>query len=129
MVVNTLRDSVGALAGQLGSLVPDQLVDAADTAVRTLPGGDAIAAVGREMAQPDRVIEAAQVLVGAGVIRLDRPDDALRAARVLLDRKMTPAAGFVVSAIRYPDETAIVFLEDEHPPGSIEEGLLEHRRP
>ena len=25
------------------------------------------------------------------------------------------------------DETAIVFLEDEYPPGSIEEGLLEHR--
>ena len=28
-----------------------------------------------------------------------------------------------------PDETAVVLLEDEHPPGSIEEGLLEHGGP
>ena len=108
MVVDTLRKSVGTLADQLGGLVPDPLIDAADSAVRTLPGGDAIAAVGREMAQPDRVIHAAQVLVGAGVIRIERPDDAIKAARALLERQMTPAAGFVVSAIRYPDDTAIV---------------------
>jgi acyl-CoA synthetase (AMP-forming)/AMP-acid ligase II len=132
MVVNTLRDSVGALAGQLGALVPDPLVEAADTAVRTLPGGDAIAAVGREMAQPDRVIQAAQVLLGAGVIRIERPDDALRAARALLDHKMTPAAGFVVSAIRYPDETAIVdergkltFAEVDRRTNALARGLSE----
>ena len=35
----------------------------------------------------------------------------------------------VVSPGPGPDEAAIVFLEDEYPPGSVEEGLLDHRGP
>jgi len=122
MVSNTLRSSaeslaeqlgtaaggVGAAARRVGSLVPDQVADAAETVVKALPGGGAIAAAAREAAYPERVVQAAQVLVGAGVIRVERPDAALRAAHALLERQMTPAAGFVVSAIRYPDEPAIV---------------------
>src|SRR5829696_2015580 len=122
MVSNTLRSSAEALAEQLGtaaggvgaaartvgSLVPDQVADAAETVVKALPGGGAIAAAAREAAYPERVVRAAQVLVGAGVIRVERPDAALRAAQALLERQMTPAAGFVVSAIRYPDDPAIV---------------------
>jgi acyl-CoA synthetase (AMP-forming)/AMP-acid ligase II len=48
------------------------------------------------------------VLVKAGVVKLEPPETALRAARALLDWKLTPAAAFVVSAQRHPDEPAIV---------------------
>jgi acyl-CoA synthetase (AMP-forming)/AMP-acid ligase II len=122
MVSNTLRSSAETLADQLGtavggvgsavrsagSLVPDRVTGAAETALKALPGGEAIAAAAREAAYPERVVQAAQVLVRAGVIRVERPDDALKAARAVLERQLTPAGGFVVSAIRYPDEPAIV---------------------
>jgi acyl-CoA synthetase (AMP-forming)/AMP-acid ligase II len=122
MVSNTLRSSAEALAGQLGSaagglssvvgrvgsLVPDPVAGAAETAVKALPGGEALAAAARELAEPERIVQAAQVLLAAGVIRVERPDDAVRAAQALLEHQMTPAGGFVVSAIRYPDDPAIV---------------------
>jgi acyl-CoA synthetase (AMP-forming)/AMP-acid ligase II len=66
--------------------------------------------------------QAASVLVKAGVIAPMPPKDAVDAVRALLARKMTPAAGFVVSAIRYPDEPAIV---DER--GTLTYGEV-HRR-
>ena len=52
--------------------------------------------------------KAAEVLVKAGVLKLERPDVALKAGKTLLDHKMTPAAGFIISAQRYPDEPAII---------------------
>jgi acyl-CoA synthetase (AMP-forming)/AMP-acid ligase II len=121
MVTNTIRSSAEMLAQQLGtaaggvgsairaagSLVPDQVSGAAQAAVEALPGGEAITAAAREAAYPDRIVQAAHVLVRAGVITVERPDDALKAAQALLERQMTPAGGFVVSAIRYPDEPAI----------------------
>jgi fatty-acyl-CoA synthase len=60
------------------------------------------------MTRAEQLARAAQVLVKAGVVKLERPDTALRAARALFDWKLTPAAAFVVSAERYPDEPAIV---------------------
>jgi acyl-CoA synthetase (AMP-forming)/AMP-acid ligase II len=44
----------------------------------------------------------------AGVIRPTRPDRALASARALLRWGPTPAAGFTISAVRYPDEAAII---------------------
>jgi acyl-CoA synthetase (AMP-forming)/AMP-acid ligase II len=56
----------------------------------------------------ERLVKATEVLVKAGVLKLERPAVALKAAKTLLDHKLTPAAGFIVSAQRYPDETAII---------------------
>ena len=122
MVTNTLRSSAEALAEQLGraaggagaavrsvgSLVPDQVTGAAQAAVEALPGGEALTAAAKEAAYPERIVQAAHVLVRAGVVTVERPDEALKAAQALLERQMTPAGGFMVSAIRYPDEPAIV---------------------
>ena len=58
--------------------------------------------------QPARLAAAARVLVETGIVRIERPDKALASARELLRWKMTPAAAFVVSAARYPDDMAIV---------------------
>jgi acyl-CoA synthetase (AMP-forming)/AMP-acid ligase II len=58
--------------------------------------------------QPERLIRAARVLTEAGVASPERPDVLARMLKTLLDWDMTPAAGFIVSAIRYPDEPAIV---------------------
>jgi acyl-CoA synthetase (AMP-forming)/AMP-acid ligase II len=58
--------------------------------------------------QPGRYARAARVLIDAGVLRAERPDKAVEAARQLLRWKMTPAAAFAVSAKRYPDDPAIV---------------------
>ena len=70
--------------------------------------GGAVEAVGGELKRPERLARAAQVLVQSGIVRLERPDTALQIARTLLDWKLTPAAAFAVSAVRYPDDTAIV---------------------
>ena len=56
----------------------------------------------------EQLARAAHVLIKAGIVKPERPDTALRAARTLLEWKLTPAAAFVVSAARYPDEPAIV---------------------
>src|SRR3954469_21414664 len=58
--------------------------------------------------QPERLLRAARVLTEAGVASPERPDTLARMLKTLLDWDMTPAAGFIVSAIRYPDEPAIV---------------------
>jgi acyl-CoA synthetase (AMP-forming)/AMP-acid ligase II len=71
---------------------------------------------------PERLLQAAQVLLKAGVLRPDRPDRAARAAAQLFRWKMTPAAAFMVSATRYPDEPAIA---DER--GTLSFGEV-HRR-
>jgi len=58
--------------------------------------------------QPERVARATKVLVETGLLRPERPDKAAEAALGLLRWKMTPAAAFIVSAARYPDEPAII---------------------
>ncbi len=47
-------------------------------------------------------------LTGAGIIRLQRPDRALRTAISLIRWGVTPAAGYEASAARYPDEVALI---------------------
>jgi acyl-CoA synthetase (AMP-forming)/AMP-acid ligase II len=71
---------------------------------------------------PQRAVQAGEILIKAGVLKLERPDTAVKSALKLLEWKMTPAAGFLVSAERYPDEPAII---DEH--GSLTFGEV-HRR-
>ncbi len=58
--------------------------------------------------QPERLARAAKVLVETGLLRPERPDKAAEAALDLLRWKMTPAAAFIVSATRYPDDPAII---------------------
>jgi acyl-CoA synthetase (AMP-forming)/AMP-acid ligase II len=55
-----------------------------------------------------QAVQAAQVLVETGIARPLRPDQAVEAAQRLLDYKLTPAAGFTIGALRYPDQPAIV---------------------
>ena len=50
----------------------------------------------------------ARTLVGAGIVTPTRPDRIVKAARALRGFGPTPAAGYTVSAIRHPDETALV---------------------
>src|SRR5215212_10992230 len=58
--------------------------------------------------QPERLIRAARVLIDAGVVSPEGPDTLARMLKTLVDWDMTPAAGFIVSAMRYPDDPAIV---------------------
>jgi acyl-CoA synthetase (AMP-forming)/AMP-acid ligase II/carbon monoxide dehydrogenase subunit G len=53
-------------------------------------------------------LHTARVLAGAGFVKPVRPDRVLRTLGTLRRWGPTPAAGFAASAIRYPDETAIV---------------------
>jgi acyl-CoA synthetase (AMP-forming)/AMP-acid ligase II len=47
-------------------------------------------------------------LAGAGVISPTRPDRVLRTAMALVRWGPTPAAGYAISAARYPDEVAVI---------------------
>ena len=53
-------------------------------------------------------LHTARVLAGAGFVKPERPDRILRTLGTLRRWGPTPAAGFASSAIRYPDETAII---------------------
>jgi acyl-CoA synthetase (AMP-forming)/AMP-acid ligase II/uncharacterized membrane protein len=53
-------------------------------------------------------LHTARVLAGAGFVRPERPDRILRTLQTLRRWGPTPAAGFASSAIRYPNETAII---------------------
>jgi fatty-acyl-CoA synthase len=53
-------------------------------------------------------LHTALALTGAGIIRPQRPDRALRTAITLIRWGPTPAAGYAMNAVRYPDEQAIV---------------------
>ena len=120
----TLPSALRGLADQLGTAVPGTVASVAERLVAAVPGtgavGGAVEQVGRavpgaaplesvgtQLKRPERVIRAARLLIEAGVIRPERPDQAIRAARAFLSYRMTPASGFVVAAIRYPDEPAV----------------------
>jgi acyl-CoA synthetase (AMP-forming)/AMP-acid ligase II len=47
-------------------------------------------------------------LTNAGILRPQRPDRAARTAIALVRWGPTPAAGYAMNAVRYPDETAII---------------------
>ena len=58
--------------------------------------------------QVTNTLQSIVTLTGAGVIRLQRPDRALRTAMTLIRWGVTPAAGYESSAARYPDEVALI---------------------
>jgi len=94
MAGETVKSVAQGIAGTLGGAVQAY--------------GSAVESVAGELKRPERLAKAAQVLVQTGIVRLERPDTALQVARTLLDWKLTPASAFAVSALRYPDEPAIV---------------------
>jgi acyl-CoA synthetase (AMP-forming)/AMP-acid ligase II len=120
----TLPSALRGLADQLGTAVPGAVATVAERLVaavpgtevvggaveqvaRAVPGAGPLEPVGTQLKRPERVIRAARLLMEAGVIRPERPDQAIRAAQAFLSYRMTPASGFVVAAIRYPDDPAI----------------------
>jgi acyl-CoA synthetase (AMP-forming)/AMP-acid ligase II len=121
MANSTLRGSLEGFASQLGGsaagvvarvaeAVPGRGVAGAvlEAVGSELPGGEPLEAIGGQLRRPEQLARAAQVLLEAGIIRADRPDKLFQAARALYGWQLTPAAAFVVSALRYPDEPAII---------------------
>ena len=53
-------------------------------------------------------LHTARTLIGAGIVRPERPDKMVRTLVALARWGPTPAAGYVASAIRFPNEPAIV---------------------
>src|SRR5215211_7180482 len=70
--------------------------------------------------EPERLIRAARVLIDAGVVAPEGPDTLARMLKTLVDWDMTPAAGFIVSALRYPDEPAIIDEKGELTFGEVD---------
>jgi acyl-CoA synthetase (AMP-forming)/AMP-acid ligase II len=58
--------------------------------------------------QVSNTLQSLVTLTEAGIIRLQRPDRALRTAVTLIRWGVTPAAGYEASAARYPDEVALI---------------------
>ena len=58
--------------------------------------------------QVSNTLQSLVTLTEAGIIRLQRPDRALRTAVSLIRWGVTPAAGYEASAARYPDELALI---------------------
>ena len=83
----------------------------------------------------DRILQklfTAKTLVGAGVATPTRPDKVAKAALALRRFGPTPAAGYMVSAVRFPDATALVddlgtltFAEVHHRTNALAHALRE----
>ena len=58
--------------------------------------------------QVSNTLQSLVTLTEAGIIRLQRPDRALRTAISIIRWGVTPAAGYEASAARYPDEIALI---------------------
>jgi acyl-CoA synthetase (AMP-forming)/AMP-acid ligase II len=58
--------------------------------------------------QVSNTLQSLVTLTEAGIIRLQRPDRALRTALTIIRWGVTPAAGYEASAARYPDEVALI---------------------
>src|SRR4051812_1759531 len=58
--------------------------------------------------QVSNTLQSLITLTEAGIIRLQRPDRALRTALTIIRWGVTPAAGYESSAARYPDEVALI---------------------
>jgi fatty-acyl-CoA synthase len=69
---------------------------------------DSGGAEGAAMSQPERLLKAGQVLARAGVIAPESPATGIKLLRAMREWGLTPASGFVISAIRFPDDPAIV---------------------
>ena len=102
---------------------------------RSLPGAGAIS----WLLRPDQRVravagqlDAVRVLTEAGVLRPSRPDRLVAALLSLVRWGFTPAAGYVTSAARFPDEPALIdengtvtFGELDRRTGAIARGLQE----
>jgi acyl-CoA synthetase (AMP-forming)/AMP-acid ligase II len=121
MAGNTLKASLEGLVARLGGTTAGVVEKVAETvpgsgiagglleqAGSALPGGAPLETIGGQLKRPEQLARAAKVLFEAGIIRADRPDKLVEAARALLGWQLTPATAFVVSALRFPDEPAIV---------------------
>jgi fatty-acyl-CoA synthase len=58
--------------------------------------------------QVANTLQSLVTLTEAGIIRLQRPDRALRTAVSIIRWGVTPAAGYEAAAARYPDEVALI---------------------
>src|SRR5215216_2571202 len=58
--------------------------------------------------QVTNTVQSLATLTEAGIIRIQRPDRALRTALALIRWGVTPAAGYEASAAQYPDEVGII---------------------
>src|SRR5215217_7308675 len=58
--------------------------------------------------QVSNTLQSLVTLTEAGIIRLQRPDRAIRTAISIIRWGVTPAAGYEASAARYPDEVALI---------------------
>src|SRR5215210_7665840 len=58
--------------------------------------------------QVTNTLQSVVTLTEAGIIRLQRPDRALRTALSLIRWGVTPAAGYEASAARYPDDVGLI---------------------
>jgi fatty-acyl-CoA synthase len=118
---NTLRSSLEGFVGQLAGGAAGAVAGVAEKVPGTgalgtliekgggaLPGGEPLEAFGTQVKRPEQLARAAKVLFEAGIIRAERPDKLLSATQALLGWQLTPATAFVVNALRYPDEPAIV---------------------
>jgi fatty-acyl-CoA synthase len=121
MAEQTQRSSLEELAGKLGGTAAGVVAQVAEKvpgrgiagalleqAGQALPGGAPLEALGGQLKRPEQLARAAQVLFEAGVIRADRADTLIEAARALFAWQLTPASAFVISALRYPDDPAII---------------------
>ena len=63
---------------------------------------------GRVSKELTRKLHTVYALTNAGIVRPERPDRAARMALAMLRWGPTPAAGYAVSAARYPDEPAVI---------------------
>jgi len=117
----TLRLSYQAPGGLLGTLsdrfsapmVRDNLRRSVDNIKRHLEGDGPSPESGRAL--PARIlgavgngVHAARVLQSAGLVRPVRPDRLVRSGLALRRWGPTPAAGYEASALRFPDEPAII---------------------
>src|SRR5215218_2220753 len=58
--------------------------------------------------QVTNTVQSLATLTEAGIIRIQRPDRAVRTALALIRWGVTPAAGYEASAAQYPDEVGII---------------------
>src|SRR5215210_7708478 len=58
--------------------------------------------------QVTNTVQSLATLTEAGIIRIQRPDRALRTALALIRWGVTPAAGYEASAAQYPDEVGLI---------------------
>jgi acyl-CoA synthetase (AMP-forming)/AMP-acid ligase II/uncharacterized membrane protein len=113
----TMRLSYGSPGGVLGILadrfsapmVGGNLERGLQGLKREIEGGGSLSEGGRgALGSVAYHVGSLKVLIDAGVIRPIRPDRLARVGLAMARWGRTPAAGYIVNALQYPDEVAIV---------------------